>query len=69
MTDKYAVVDATGKIVNIVMWDGKTTFIPGEGFSLAKAGEGFIIGGKIADGVYTPPVDASGESDISQPEV
>lgn len=69
MTDKYAVLDTEGKIVNMVMWDGKTPFTPGEGFSLIKAADDFIIGGEITGGVYTPPVNTSVESDISQPEV
>lgn len=69
MTDKYAVVDSTGVIVNMIKWDGKTTFNPGEGMSLIKYSEGYVIGGALIDGVYTPPVDTSVESDVSQPEV
>lgn len=56
MTDKYAVVDSTGIIVNMVKWDGATPFNPGEGLLLIKYGEGYVIGGTLVDGVYTPPI-------------
>ncbi|ANR79980.1 hypothetical protein BBB57_18035 [Kosakonia sacchari] len=56
MTAKFAVVDATGNVVNMVMWDGETPFIPGDGFTLVKAGEGFIIGGRIENDKFIAPV-------------
>ena len=64
MTDKYAVVDSTGIIVNMIKWDGVTPFNQGEGLSLVPSGDEFIIGGRIEDGNYFPP----GEPEETQPQ-
>lgn len=40
----------------MIKWDGATPFNPGVGLSLIKYGEGYVIGGTLVDGVYTPPI-------------
>lgn len=56
----YAVLDADGVITNMVMWDGKTPYDPGEGLTLVPAGDGYSIGGRIENGNYVPPVSDDG---------
>lgn len=55
MTDKYAVIDDDGVIVNMILWDVATKLNPGEGLKMVERENGYIIGGRIENGEYIPP--------------
>lgn len=41
--DRYAVVDKTGAVVNVIMWDPDDDYSPGEGLELRPAKDGDTI--------------------------
>lgn len=50
----YAVIDVNGNVVNVIAWDGISTYNPGAGLTLVQsdvAGIGWIY----ASGVFTNP--------------
>lgn len=51
---RYAIVDAQGKVINVVLWDGGNDWSPPEG-TTAVQDNNAVIGGTIISGVYTPP--------------
>jgi hypothetical protein len=53
----YAVVDSTGTVVNVVMWDGTTPWQPPTGTTavLVPAGSNAGIGSTYSNGTFTPP--------------
>lgn len=50
----YAVVDLSGLVVNVILWDGVASYVPEEGQSLVCS-DVAKIGDIYADGVFTPP--------------
>ena len=51
---RYAIVDESGNVVNVVEWDGEADWEPPEGTEAVEhelAGPG----GTLIDGVWTPP--------------
>lgn len=57
MTAIYAIIDESSFVVNIVLWDGKSTWSPLEGQQAIKLPKDSAagIGWSYADGVFTPP--------------
>lgn len=51
----YAVVDRTGVIINRAIVDDPATWTAPDGFDAIEELEPMQIGGRYADGVYTPP--------------
>lgn len=69
--ENYAVVNADGLIVNIVVWDGVTEWEPPEGTEAVRCGDNICgIGGTYKDGVFTvpPAPDVSKEDLVAQSE-
>ena len=54
ITMNYAIVDQTGLVVNVALWDGKTPWQPPEGHLAIPLIEGGI-GWRFADGKFMPP--------------
>lgn len=55
-TDNYAIVDATGMVINVTAWDGESEWTPPENTVAIKCGDsGAGIGWTYNDGVFTPP--------------
>lgn len=50
----YAIVDQTGLVVNVTVWDGETPWQPPEGHFAIPLLEGGI-GWTFADGKFVPP--------------
>jgi hypothetical protein len=50
----YAVVDASGAIINSVLWDGSSDWMPPKGCTAIQS-DTMQIGGTYIDGVYTAP--------------
>ena len=50
----YAVIDSTGLIVNVVVWDGITPWEPPAGHSVVQLTEG-DIGWTVKNGDFIPP--------------
>lgn len=42
MSDRYAVVDADGKVVNVVLWDGQSDWVPPEGSEAVQSDDADI---------------------------
>lgn len=56
MSGQYAVIDSTGKISNIVLWDGESDWQPQEGLSAIACNETeALIGGRFVNGKFIPP--------------
>jgi len=54
--ENYAVVNADGLIINIVVWDGVTEWEPPEGTQAIRCGDNLCgIGGTYKDGVFAVP--------------
>jgi len=51
---RYAVIDGSGNIVNVIVWDGVTSWTPPESHT-AEQLDVSEIGGTYIDSVYTPP--------------
>lgn len=54
MTNRYAVVGATGVVVNVILWDAAPGWTPPEGCTVVED-QGYAIGGALVGGAYTPP--------------
>jgi hypothetical protein len=52
----YALIDNTGLVVNVVVWNGKSDWQPPEGQQLVELSDGAGIGWTYSDGVFTPPL-------------
>lgn len=71
IADDYAVVDAVGNVINVVLWDGKTNWNPPEGATAIKInGSGAGIGWTYKDGGFIrPTIPAIPEEDrVTQAE-
>lgn len=69
--ENYAVVNADGLIINIVVWDGVTEWAPPEGTQAVRCGDNLCgIGGTYKDGVFgaPPEPEVPKEDLISQAE-
>lgn len=57
MTDRYAVVDESGEVVNVILWDGIDEYDPGEGVTLRPLGEKDPVGPghRVVAGKYVAP--------------
>ncbi len=56
MVIQYALIDQTGLIVNICLWDGKTKWAPPAGQTpIPDPNDEAIIGGTYHDGQFFPP--------------
>lgn len=51
---KYAVI-RDGKVVNVILWDGKTEYDPGEGVELVELPAGAGIGWSYVKGEFAAP--------------
>jgi hypothetical protein len=51
----YAIIDNTGLVVNVILWDGESEWQPPEGYQAVELTDGAGIGWTYADGVFTPP--------------
>jgi hypothetical protein len=51
---RYALIDAEGKVYNVVMWDGETQLIGMSEVQYVQT-DTANIGDTYADGVFTPP--------------
>jgi hypothetical protein len=55
MTQTYAVVDESGLVTNLVLWDGETPYdLSPNSLVLTNEDPAAQIGGSYADGVFTP---------------
>lgn len=55
MADMYAVIEeSTGRVANVVLWDGEREYSLEQGLILFKS-ESAVIGGTFKDGLFTPP--------------
>jgi len=56
IADDYAVIDAVGNVINVVLWDGETDWSPPEGATVIKInGSGAGIGWTYKDGDFIQP--------------
>ena len=64
----YAIVETSGNISNVVIWDGETEWLPPEGTTAVLVPEGEIvdIGGTYIDGVFSRAVV---EFPVAKPEL
>ena len=53
----YLVVDESGEVVNIILWDGETQYDPGEGRTVLVQPEGVGIGWRRDGDGWTAPDD------------
>ena len=52
---RYAIIDtAAGLVVNVTIWDGKSPYVPENGFSLVQA-DAPGIGWRYTNGEFSPP--------------
>jgi hypothetical protein len=60
MIQTYAIIDATGLVTNLVLWDGETPYDVSPNILVATNADPLAqIGGSYANGVFTPaPVAA-----------
>lgn len=55
-TENYAVIDVTGAVINVTVWDGESDWTPPDNTSAIKCGDsGAGIGWTYKDGFFTPP--------------
>lgn len=54
MISQYAVINNSGLVVNLVQWDGVSSWVQPVGHSLVKS-DTAIMGGTYSNGVFTPP--------------
>jgi hypothetical protein len=52
----YAIIDETGLVVNVVLWDGKTPWVPPAGYIALPLLEA-SIGWTFANGQFIAPSD------------
>lgn len=57
MSNRYALVDADGQVLNIVEWDGAAEWSPPAGLAAMEAPEGVSKAWTLADGAWTAPAD------------
>ena len=56
MAEHYAVIDSNGKIQNIVLWDGKSNWLPQEGLKVIACNKDeCMIGGTNINGTFLLP--------------
>lgn len=53
----FAVIDSTGTVTNVVVWDGRTQWQPPDGTTAVAIpeGSGAGIGWTYQNGTFTPP--------------
>ncbi|MDU7837696.1 MAG: tail fiber assembly protein [Pantoea sp.] len=55
-TDTYAIIDDSGTVINVTVWDGESEWTPPDNTTAVKCGDsGAGIGWSYKDGVFTPP--------------
>ena len=57
MTNRYALVDAGGLVINIIEWDGAAEWSPPEGLTAVEAPQEASKDWTLAGGVWTAPLD------------
>lgn len=59
---RYAIIDSTGKVDNIILWDEASQWTPPEGMSMVNV-EGILcdLGWKYENEVFTNPNDTPAE--------
>lgn len=56
MAEQYAVIDSNGKIQNVVLWDGKSNWLPQEGLKVVACNKDeCMIGGTYINGTFLLP--------------
>ena len=63
----YAIIDATGLVINIIEWDGKPPWQPPEGCIAIKLTGGAGIGWTYANGEFTPPPEPPAPPEPTDP--
>jgi hypothetical protein len=53
----YALVDNTGLVVNVIVWDGESDWQPPEGLTAVLITGNAGIGWSYIDGEFIPPLD------------
>lgn len=54
--ESYAIVNTSGLVVNVVLWDGVSPWFPPDGLTAIRAGDsGAGVGWNYADGVFSNP--------------
>lgn len=51
----YGIINGSGNVVNVTLWDGTGGWTPGAGLTAVQI-DNAAIGGTYIGGVYTPPV-------------
>ncbi|MEX0668185.1 MAG: hypothetical protein WD061_00380 [Candidatus Saccharimonadales bacterium] len=54
---RYAVVDKSGNVTNVIVWDGKTAYTPPEGTELIEVEGVAGPGWTYKDGEFIAPVE------------
>ncbi|MGE5501867.1 MAG: hypothetical protein ACM3W4_08065 [Ignavibacteriales bacterium] len=55
MSDRYALVDGDGLVVNVVEWDGVSDWSPPEGLTCMEADEAVSVGWTRQSGAWVGP--------------
>ena len=55
MTNTYALIDSTGLVVNVIVYDGHTPYTPPDGLSLVPSDGTAEIGGSWDGTHFHPP--------------
>ena len=65
---QYAIVDSTGKVLNVVIWDGETTYPLSSGQTLVESdNDNCHIGGTYIDGTFSAPADFISNGSLVNP--
>lgn len=57
MSDRYALVDADGLVVNVIEWDGVSDWSPPESLTCLEADEAVSIGWTRQNGAWVGPAE------------
>lgn len=52
---RYAMIDTSGVVENVIVWDGETDYEPPEGMTLLSCVPEVSIGWTYGNGAFTPP--------------
>ena len=65
---RYLVIDSSGTVVNIVIWDGVAPYTPGDGCRLERCADHpheVVFGWQLVDGQWHPPLAATADTNES----
>ncbi|HEX6860024.1 MAG TPA: hypothetical protein VF138_07475 [Caulobacteraceae bacterium] len=58
MSNRYALLDSEGLVVNVIAWDGLAPWSPADGETAVEAPDWVSVDWRSIDGVWTAPEEA-----------